>query len=192
MSTARSDLGPARATALPAEERRSSIVAAALPLLLEHGEAVTTRQIADAAGIAEGTIFRVFPDKDSVIQAVIDVVFDRSSLEEALSAIELDRPLEDVLEQGVGLLQERVVSIFRVVSAVGPRFADSTRRGLVVSPWLVGVLGQHRSALRTKPADAARLLQSITVATTHPNLVDKPLTPGQVVQLFLHGVAAPS
>ena len=41
------------------------IVDAALPLLLEHGEMVTTRQIADAAGIAEGTIFRAFADKDA-------------------------------------------------------------------------------------------------------------------------------
>ncbi|MCU1430433.1 MAG: DNA-binding transcriptional regulator, AcrR family, partial [Actinomycetia bacterium] len=36
------------------------IVAATLPLLLEHGDRVTSRQIAEAAGIAEGTIFRAF------------------------------------------------------------------------------------------------------------------------------------
>ena len=54
-----------RATALPPSERRAEIVAATLPLLLAHGAAVTTRQIAEAAGIAEGTIFRVFPDKES-------------------------------------------------------------------------------------------------------------------------------
>ena len=56
--------GPRRAAALPADERRSMIVAAALPLLLEHGEMVKTRDIAAAAGIAEGTIFRVFATKD--------------------------------------------------------------------------------------------------------------------------------
>ena len=53
-----------RATALPPEERRSMIVAATLPLLLEHGDRVTSRQIAEACGIAEGTIFRAFTDKD--------------------------------------------------------------------------------------------------------------------------------
>jgi AcrR family transcriptional regulator len=61
-----------RASALPPGERRSMIVQATLPLLLEHGEMVTTRQIADAAGIAEGTIFRVFADKDELIAAVLD------------------------------------------------------------------------------------------------------------------------
>jgi AcrR family transcriptional regulator len=44
------------------DDRRRAIVAAVVPLLLEHGDDVSTRQIADAAGIAEGTIFRVFPD----------------------------------------------------------------------------------------------------------------------------------
>ncbi len=61
------------------------IVDAALPLVLEHGERVTTRQIADAAGIAEGTIFRVFADKDEVIAAVVAKAVDPAPLEEALA-----------------------------------------------------------------------------------------------------------
>ena len=61
-----------RATALPPSERRAEIIAATLPLLLAHGASVTTRQIAEAAGIAEGTIFRVFPDKESLIEAVVE------------------------------------------------------------------------------------------------------------------------
>ncbi|MDQ2649990.1 MAG: TetR/AcrR family transcriptional regulator [Actinomycetota bacterium] len=191
-ATDRPLLSPGRAAALPPEERRSTIVAATLPLLLEHGEAVTTRQIADAAGIAEGTIFRVFPDKDSVIRAVIDAVYDRNPLEEALSSIDVDRPLEQVLEDGVAMLQERVVSTFRVAAAVGPRFADTTRRGLVVSPWLVDVLTAHRKALTVKPAEAARVLHSLTLAITHPLLAAEPMTPRQIVQLFLHGVGASS
>jgi AcrR family transcriptional regulator len=182
---------PGRAAALPAEERRSMIVSAALPLLVEHGDAVTTRQIADAAGIAEGTIFRVFPDKDSVIRAVIDAVFDRKHLEVALAAIDRDRPLPEVLEDGIAHLQERVVSIWRVASSVGPRFHDSTRRSLIVSPWLEQVLAAHRKELTLKPIEAARVLQSLTLAVTHPNLTEKPMAPAQIVDLFLHGVGGP-
>src|SRR3546814_17138747 len=42
-----------RAPALPADERREAIIRATLPLLLEHAEMVSTRQIAEAAGIGE-------------------------------------------------------------------------------------------------------------------------------------------
>jgi AcrR family transcriptional regulator len=189
-AVARTPLAPGRAASLPPDERRSMIVAAAHPLIVEHGDGVTTRQIADAAGIAEGTIFRVFPDKDSVIRAVIESVYDRGPLEEALGAIDVDRPLPAVLVDGVSLLQERVVSIWRVASAVGPRFHDLTRGTLIVSPWLERVLTSHRKELSLKPTDAARVLQSLTLAVTHPHLAERPMSPAQIVELFLHGAGA--
>ena len=77
-----------RASAMSPDDRRSSIVAATLPLLLEHGEMATTRQIAEAAGVAEGTIFRAFADKDELIAAVVEAAMDREPLEAALAAID--------------------------------------------------------------------------------------------------------
>jgi AcrR family transcriptional regulator len=74
-------------------------VAATLPLLLEHGPAVTTRQIAEAAGVAEGTVFRVFPDKESLLEAVVESAFDMTAIDAALAAIDPAQPLEDRLPQ---------------------------------------------------------------------------------------------
>src|SRR5438132_6193941 len=104
-----------RATALPADERRCAIVDATLPLLLERGEGVTTRQIAEAAGIAEGTIFRVFDDKDAVIAAVVEAALDTDALERDLAAIDPELAFEDALMAAVRLLQQRVVDIWRLV-----------------------------------------------------------------------------
>src|SRR2546423_7852885 len=89
--------GRARATALPLEERRSAIVAATLPLFLEQGVGVTTREIAQAAGIAEGTIFRVFDDKTALLDAVIEAALDPATTEVALRAIDDNLSFEDRL-----------------------------------------------------------------------------------------------
>ena len=48
-----------RVPALAPEERRAALIAATIPLLHEHGLEVSTKQIAHAAGVAEGTIFGV-------------------------------------------------------------------------------------------------------------------------------------
>ena len=68
------------------DDRRRAIVAAVRPLLLEHGDGVSTRLIAEAAGIAEGTIFRVFPDKDALMQAVAADTLDPPDAREVLQA----------------------------------------------------------------------------------------------------------
>ena len=75
-----------RAAALPPEERRAAIVEATLPLLMEHGELVTTSQIAAAAGVAEGTIFRAFPDKEALLSATLEAAMDMAPLEGTLTA----------------------------------------------------------------------------------------------------------
>src|SRR3954468_14690552 len=89
--------GKSRAAALPTEERRSTIVAATLPLFLEQGSAVTTRAIAQAAGIAEGTIFRVFPDKTALLDAVIEAALDPTPADVAIARIDPGLPFEDRL-----------------------------------------------------------------------------------------------
>jgi AcrR family transcriptional regulator len=178
-----------RATALPPDERRSMIVAATLPLLLEHGDRVTSRQIAEAAGIAEGTIFRAFADKDEIIAAVIEAALDPGPLEAALSDIPRDLAFEDALAGAVVIMQQRVIDTWRLVSSVGTRFHEMTRRPMVDSDALVRMFEANRARITVEPIVAARLLRALTLSTTHPILAGEPRTPDELIQLFLHGVA---
>jgi AcrR family transcriptional regulator len=177
-----------RAASLPPEERRRSIVDAAIPLLMEHGELVATRQVADAAGIAEGTLFRVFPDKDSLIEAVIERVIDPAPLEEALGAIDPDRPLAEVVTAAAAASQRRGEDVWRVLSRVGKRSEEQARRPMAESPALIGLFDQHRDELTVTPRVAARHLRALTLAMSHPLLVEKPASPKEITRLFLHGV----
>jgi AcrR family transcriptional regulator len=170
------------------DDRRSSIVAATLPLLLEHGEMATTRQIAEAAGVAEGTIFRAFADKDELIAAVVEAAMDREPLEAALSAIDPDLPFEQQVAAATGILQHRVINIWRLMAAIGPRHHIKNPRPLA-SPGLEPLFERHRELLGVEPERAAWLLRAFTLSATHPALTDQALPAADVVQVFLHGVS---
>lgn len=183
----------ARAAALPPSERRAEIVAATLPLVLEHGTAVTTRQIADAAGIAEGTIFRVFDDKQALIEAVVDAAVDPAPAQAALLAIDPEQPLDARLVEAVDILRRRIAQVFQVMSAVGPT-VSATRVAKPRGPEL-GVLATlfepHADEIRRRPDQAAQVLRGLTLAGTHPMLIlDEPLTSDEIVSLVLDGIRA--
>lgn len=175
---------------MPPEERRKLLVAAALPLLLERGEMVTTRQIADAAGVAEGTIFRVFADKDELIAAVVDAALDRTNFERDITAIDAGQPLTACVEQAVEVVQRRVVDLSRLLSSVGTRFHDRARQPTTDSDALTALFECHRDELGIEPRTAARLLRSLTLAATHPMMMDEPFAAADITALFLHGASS--
>jgi AcrR family transcriptional regulator len=164
------------------------IIEATIPLLLEHGDMVTTRQIADAAGIAEGTIFRAFADKDELLGAVIDAALDPAPLERALVRIDPDLPLVDIVTRAAALAQRRVVEVWRLASSVGTRFHDRKRQPMADSPALTRLLEPHRDELAFPTRQAARTLRALVFAMSHPMMVDKPATPREIAHVFLHGV----
>lgn len=185
---------PSRAAALPPEERRAAIIAAARPLLVEHGTKVTSKQIADAAGIAEGTIFRVFGDKQELMRAVVDHALDTSSLDAVIRDIDRNRPLEERLEAAVAALQARISEVWRLLSAINETLpARRPPASPPDIPALAELFEPDRALLRHAPVDAARALQALTLAVSHPALYPAgPMAPAAIVDLLLGGVRARS
>lgn len=79
-------------------ETRSGIVAAAAHLLRTGGaRAVTTRAVAQEAGVPTPTIFRLFGDKDGLLEAVAEqVMADYVATKAAQAAGENGDPVEDL------------------------------------------------------------------------------------------------
>lgn len=181
-----------RAAALPPEERRAAIVAATLPLLVEHGEMVTTRQIAEAAGVAEGTLFRVFADKDELLSATLEAALDMEPLERALTAIDATAGFEDQLIEATAIVQRRVVDVWRLISNLGRQLQEQAARPLSDSDALVAIFEAERDRLVVEPRAAARLLRALTLSVTHPMLAGEPMDPAEIVAFLLQGIEARS
>jgi len=105
-----------RARPLAPEERREAILEAVLPLLLEKGRDVTSRELADAAGIAEGTVFRAFGDKETLLAAGLEKLLDREPFRAELRRIARELPFEDKIAVIIEQLQVRFREVFRIMT----------------------------------------------------------------------------
>ena len=190
-----------RATPLPPDERRAALIAATEPLLEQFGRDVSTRQIAQAACVAEGTIFRAFATKDALIDAVLEDVFDVQRTCDELAAIDPSLDLEGRMVAAVRVLQARLRKVFALFHSmrIGPQhdrrdFRDRQRGDNDrLNAALTTLLEPDADRLRLPAADAANALRTVTFALTHPILGNERYTePEQIVDLLRHGIEEPA
>jgi len=181
-----------RAAPLPPDQRRAAIVAATIPLVRLHGLGVTTSQIALAAGLAEGTLFRVFPDKESLLKAAVDHACDPEPTERAIAAIDRSLSMRETLIVAVEILQRRVEQLWHLVSMLGmampPKMPQRPLEHSLTGA-LAKLLEPFADELRCEPIQAARLLRAMTFAGSHPRLIEGPaLTAAETVTVLLDGL----
>ncbi|WBB59644.1 TetR/AcrR family transcriptional regulator [Streptomyces sp. WMMC500] len=190
-----------RAPGMSPEQRRAMIIQTAIPLVAEFGAAVTTAKIARAAGIGEGTIFRVFADKDELLQACLAEALSPEHAVRELGAIDSSQPLPDRLADAVEALRahlDRMGAIAGSLLASGHRGGkhpgtvrgagrdESTTR---IRAALADLLRPDEATLRRPPEQLAALFFGLLF--TQPHLEDESgPTARELVEIFLHGALA--
>lgn len=176
------------------DDRRAALIEVTLPLLLEHGRAVTTKQIAAAAGVAEGTIFRVFASKDDLIDQATHTVLDQNVFLEDLGTIPTDQGLRPLLVEITSRLQIRYKGVFALMTALGVKGPPGGKRGRPPASnqfeeRVVGLIAPYAGELRCRPDQLVLQLRLLTFGGTHPHFSGgRTLTPDAIVSTLLDGL----
>ncbi|MGX9226064.1 TetR/AcrR family transcriptional regulator [Streptomyces albus] len=186
---------------MSAEQRRAMIVTAALPLVIEYGPLVTTAKIARAAGIGEGTIFRVFTDKEALLAACLEEALRPDDTVAHLEGIALDQPLRSRLMEAAEVMRgymNRIGDVAGALASVGKtaRISDAEdmeggrrqREEGLAAPRaaLAALLEPDRDVLRLEPERLADLFQLMLMSAGRL-VASQPLDDEELVDLFLNG-----
>ena len=191
-----------RAEPLAPDDRRRAILNAVIPLLLDKGGTVTTAEMAEAAGIAEGTIFRVFPDKTAVVHDAVRTCLDPADVLDQLAAIERDLPFEIKLRKAAAIILQRSERVHALVSVLRsmphPDHADhrdahkaAVEANSLIHWGLTRIFSEGSDGLAVAPARAAAAFRGLLYAVSFPLIdPDEQMTADEAIEILLDGVRA--
>jgi AcrR family transcriptional regulator len=168
-----------------AQANRARLLEAADRMFREHGTHVSVGEIAAAAGIGRGTLFRNFPNKEALIAAILveriseAIQYGRRLLEEdpddAEVAFTYVAGLVELQEQNRALLQSVTDDLF--MTAPGLQRAHSALMEL-----LGALLARGKRAGSVRPEATATDLMMLIKGLCMYTPTDQPLPPETIVR----------
>lgn len=174
------------------------IVAHTTGLVVEHGRQVTTRQIAEAAGIGEGTIFRVFSDKEELLAECLLEAMRMSEATAQVEALPLEGTLQQRLTWAATVLEEHIGRAGAIAAALGGTWSPTPEREsdreaafAAARQALVRLMEPERELLRHAPEQVAVLLIGLLFERLAGPVGAADLSTGELVSIVLHGILTP-
>ncbi len=166
----------------------------AIPLFIEHGSSLTTRQLADHLGIAEGTIFRAFGDKETLTRAAVRAFFDRAEVTLAsASLVDASLPLEEKVARLVRGAREHARGVFAMLSLLEPveagEYIARARTGAFEDA-ITAAFAPDAASLGVAPDRVAPLLRVAVIAASAPSPHQHSLPDDdELIAFVLYGIA---
>jgi AcrR family transcriptional regulator len=194
------------------DDRRDALIEVFVRLAHREGRKPTTSEIAQEAGVAEGTIFRVFPSKEVLEKEAVQAAFCPAPVRRRIAGIDPDEPLRDRLVDFTRIMQQRFTEVFGLMGALGlseppnrgPHqacydagrhlrgHADEAEHVAAHQPLLETInqlLIRDEDSLVVPGADVVHRIRLLTFSGSHPGIADgQVLTPEEIVDTVLFGV----
>jgi len=173
------------------------LIAATRQLILDHGPEVTTRQVAEAAKVAEGTLFRVFPTRRDLIAATIADHLSPERLADIFAAAPATTTIDETTEVCLSTAADYVTTFgrfiprphqagdqdeirFRIMELWEARVCD-------IADWMRDRLAPHETQLTIPVKDFAHLVITLAMGYAHGRSPDTSLNPATLARLALDG-----
>jgi AcrR family transcriptional regulator len=189
--------GRARARRLAPDERRAALLDAATELFIAQGSSFTTADLAEAAGVSEGTIFRYFPDKAALVAATREGALGLDTLLPALAEASELATVELRLIAAGEVLSARIAQMARVMEQDEDHHHHHDKDHTdLVAPLLAALaplFGGIPADSPGTPEQLANIFLGMLVSNTL--FCEKTGTPpmqiDELVSLFVHGTSGP-
>jgi AcrR family transcriptional regulator len=172
----------------------AGILDVAATVLAERGDTASMTDIAKAAGVGRATLYRYFPNRDALVQALVD-----AALADLASKI-ADANLDEVpVEEALARLTRAVMTVaarYRVLGAIEKRIAAPERRPILTELRTLLERGVENGTFRadvsitTLLAAYGGLLRGASALVVHDRQSVEE-TSAAVTTLFLDGVTGP-
>jgi len=186
-----------------ARRNRDQILAAARTIFAEHGPEIAMEEIARTAGVGVGTLYRRFPDRDSLIravavdsfqrvlddaraaareestawQALVRLLYQSSELQLSVQLATQSQPAHETLRQDPEVTTLRDELLAEVKRMVRGAQQEGNLRPDVDTGDIVLLIAGRLSAPRSKTQEIARIAADRSIAIMIDGLRAKPGTP---------------
>ncbi|HEX4833512.1 MAG TPA: helix-turn-helix domain-containing protein [Trebonia sp.] len=191
MAASETDPAPAAPRRLRADAQRNEdrLLQAAAVAFAREGAGASVKDIARAAGVGVGTLYRRFPSKELLIEATYRQ--EVQDLCDAAAGLAAGRPAAEALRAWMGMFldfmtaKQGMADALRVVlTDEGERLETRARLAAAIGRLLAGLKPGDRP--RPDPSDVLMALGGISLITASEQ---RPELAARLIALLLHGIA---